>query len=157
MNEHRFDPVTKDPAEVLDVVLNCFNLAANFWQPNEAYVVDEVIRPSKANGYAYKCTTAGLSAHREPAWPITGTRPDGSVIWTAQDAGSTGVNAVTLPSAAPIPSGELTITGVDVIEQYKIAATYGAGVILRDYEAVFTFTLKGRIRVARQLVRVRSK
>lgn len=159
MSEYRFDPVTKDPAETLDVTLNLFNLAANFWAPNEYYAADEVVRPSKANGFAYKVTTAGLSASREPVWPtISGnTKPDGTVVWTAQDAGSTGVNAVTSPSAVASPSGELTITGVDVLEQYKIVATYAAGLTMRDYEAVFSFTLKGRARVARQLVRVRPR
>lgn len=54
------------------------------WVANTAYVVNDYIRPTTANGYAYKCTVAGTShAATEPTWVTTigQTNTDGTVTW----------------------------------------------------------------------------
>jgi len=156
-SEYIFDPVTKDPAGARKVVLDLFAICANFWRPNEQYSAGEFIRPNRANGFSYECTTAGTSAFREPiSWPrVTGvTVTDGSVTWTCRAASTNGLAAVTGPTAA----SDLTVIDVSAEESTKILATYAiGGTDGEDYDAVFTFTLDGVTRVARQTVRVRKQ
>jgi prepilin-type N-terminal cleavage/methylation domain-containing protein len=73
----------------------------NPWQPSHAYNVGDLVDPiNTANGYVYKCVTAGTSAAAPPAGqpdpfsltdlavspPPTGivTGTDGTVVWNAQ-------------------------------------------------------------------------
>jgi hypothetical protein len=158
MTDYTFDPVTKDPAESRVVELELFNKSANFWRPNEQYQANEYIRPNTATGFAYQTTTGGTSGLREPRWPTVNgaTIGDGSVIWTATAAGANGLNPVSSPSAVSSPTG-LTIGSVAVSETTKILATYSSGIIGQDYDAIFTFTLNGVTRIARQTVRIRYR
>ncbi|MEA3432061.1 MAG: hypothetical protein U9R01_05215 [candidate division WOR-3 bacterium] len=54
------------------------------WAASTAYSLGDYVRPTTANGYVYKCTTAGTSGAAEPTWPTTigQTVTDGSVVWT---------------------------------------------------------------------------
>lgn len=54
------------------------------WVATTAYTVGQFTVPTTANGYYYKCTTAGTSASSQPTWPTTlgTTVTDGSVVWT---------------------------------------------------------------------------
>lgn len=56
------------------------------WAATTAYSLNDRIEPTSANGYVYKCTTAGTSDGSEPTWPTTGigssTVADGTVVWT---------------------------------------------------------------------------
>lgn len=63
---------------------------ANRWQGGQEILVGEVIRPSKANGYEFVCSTAGQTAADEPTWvlPIGATTNDGSAVWTCQAVGT---------------------------------------------------------------------
>lgn len=157
MNDYTFDSVKKDPGDSKLVELELFNKAANFWRPNEQYALNEFIRPNVATGFAYQATP-GTSGMREPRWPATAgaTITDGSITWTASVAGSNGLNAVTSPTAVSDPIG-LTISSIAVSETSKILATYSAGSAGQDYDAVFSFTLNGVPRVARQTVKVRYR
>lgn len=156
-NEYIFDPVEKDPAGGRKVTLDLFAICANFWRPNEQYAQGDYIRPNRANGFSYECTTAGTSNFREPSyWPQTvgATKTEGSVTWTCRAASTNGLAAITSPSAA----SDLTVSDVSVEESTKIIATYGiGGTDGEDYDVVFTFTLDGVPRVARQTVRVRKQ
>ena len=62
-------------------------LTAFSWSPGTQYVVGSWVAPStaNANGFFYKCKTAGLSGSAEPNWPTdTGTTVnDGSIVWEA--------------------------------------------------------------------------
>lgn len=154
----RFDPVTKDPAESLPVELSWFNLCANFWRPNEQFGASEYVRPNVATGFAYQAGGAGTSAQREPRWPTTlaATVSDGSITWTCTAASANGLNALSSPSAVSDPTG-LTIGSLSISETAKILATYSSGVDGQDYDAVFTVTLNGATRIARQTVHVRRR
>jgi hypothetical protein len=81
---------------------------------------------------------------------------NGSVVFTCRAAGTNGVMEITSPTAISDPTG-LTIGSVSVSESTKILATYSAGTLGQDYDAVFTFTLNGATRVARQTVKVRRR
>lgn len=153
--DYTFDSVTKDPGAGRAVELELFNKCANFWRPNEQYANGDFIRPNIATGFAYQATT-GTSGIREPRWPTTlaGTVTDGSVTWTCAAAGTNGLSAISSPSAVSSPLG-MTIASVSVSETTKILATYTGGTVDQDFDAVFTFTLAGVTRVARQTVRVR--
>jgi hypothetical protein len=153
MNNYTFEPIDKDPAESRVVELELFNKCANFWRPNEQYQPNEYVRPNIATGFAYQTTTGGTSGLREPRWPNSGTVNDGSVLWTAAAAGANGLNPVSAPSAVSSPAG-LTIASISVSETTKILATYSGGIVGQNYDAIFTFTLNGVTRVARQTVRI---
>jgi hypothetical protein len=152
------DAPAKDPAESMDVVLDLAQWCANFWLPNEQFTLNEYARPNTPTGFSYQATTAGTSGAREPRWPTTlgATVNDGSVVWTCTAAGVNGFNALSAPGAVSEPTG-LTIGSISVSETTKILATYSGGTHGYDYAAVFTFTLRGISRVARQLVRVRRR
>lgn len=153
--DYTFDPVTKDPAEQISVELDLFNKAANFWRPNEQFSGSEYVRPNIGTGFAYQAS-AGTSGNREPRWPTTlaATVIDGSVTWTCAAANANGLNAVSAVSALAIG---VTASGVAVSETTKILATYAGGTANGDYDVVFSFTLNGVPRVARQTVKVRFK
>lgn len=156
--DYTFDPVSKDPAESRIVELELFNKAANFWRINEQYALNEFIRPNVATGFAYQATAGGTSGIREPRWPTTvgATVTDGSVTWTCATAGANGLNAVSAPTAVSSPLG-VTISAISVVETTKILATYTGGTVGQDFDAVFSFTLNGVPRVARQTVKIRYK
>lgn len=157
--DYRFpDHPGKDPDESIPVVLDCFNLCANFWRGNEQFGLGEYIRPNRANGFSYECTTAGTSAFREPIWPttISATVTDGSATWTCRAASANGLNGITSPSATSDPVG-LTISDISVTESTKILASYEGGDESESYDAVFSFTLDGVTRVARQRVPVKKR
>lgn len=156
--EFVFKPILKDAAESKVVELNLFRWCANFWRPNEAFGLNEYIRPSTATGFAYQATTGGVSGSRQPVWPTTlaATVLDGSITWTCTAAAANGLNAISAPTAASDPTG-LTISSVSASESTKILATYSGGTDAQDYDAVFSFTLNGVPRVARQTVRIRKR
>lgn len=161
MNEFVFRKVqVNESPDTKKVTLNLFRWCANFWRANETHGSGEHIRPTRATGFAYECTTAGTTGAREPLWPrsLDATVTDGSVIWTCRAASTNGLNAITSPSAASDPTG-LTIGSVSVDEGCKILATYEppANSLGQDYDAVFTFTLNGVTRVARQRVEIRKR
>ena len=153
-----FETLVKDPAESRPVILNLFRKCANFWRPNEQYATNEFIRPNKATGFSYQATTGGTSGAREPLWPkvLAATVTDGSVLWTCTAAGANGLNAISAPSGTSDPTG-LTISSVSVSETANILATYSGGTLDQDYDAVFSFTLNGVTRIARQKVEVRKR
>jgi hypothetical protein len=155
-DDYTFGEITKDPGASRIVELELFNKAANFWRPNEQYATNEYIRPNIATGFAYQAAGAGTSGLREPRWPtvLNATVVDGSITWTCSAAGANGLNAVSSPSAVSSPAG-LTIASISVSETSKILATYSGGVGGQEYDAVFSFTLNGVPRVARQRVKIR--
>lgn len=156
--EFRLPDALKDPGEDLKVTLGFFGFCANYWRENEEFDLNSYVRPSRSTGFAYQATTAGLSGAKEPIWPkaLASTVTDGSVTWTCVPAGANGVSPITSPSATSDPSG-LTIASISVDDSIKILATYQGGSLGQDYDAVYTFTLSGVPRVARQTVKVRKR
>jgi hypothetical protein len=156
--DYRFpDHPGKDPAEEWSGILDCFPICAVYWASNEQFGSGDFIRPTRATGFAYECTTAGTAGAREPVWPrvVAATVTDGSVTWTCRAASTNGINAITSPSVVSDPTG-LTVD-VDVEEGTKLIPTYSGGTVGQDYDAVFSFTLNGLLRVARQRVPIRKR
>lgn len=147
-----------DPGESSKVRINAYDMCAIRWEQNEPYSLLDFIRPTVANGFSYEATTVGTSGSKEPRWPtiIGNTVTDGSVTWSCRAAASGGVNAITAPSATSDPTG-LTIASVSVSESHKILATYSGGALGQSYDAVYSFTLDGVTRIARQRVHVRKR
>lgn len=158
---YTFPDVIKDPGASKKVRLDLYAACANRWRANEAYSAAEYVRPRtpKSTGFAYECTTAGLSGANEPRWPraIGETVPDGSIVWTCRAAALNGLNVLSAPSAVADPTGGLTVESVSVEEGHKLLATYVGGTLGQDYDAVFSFTLDGVPQVARQRVLVRKR
>jgi len=158
-SDYRIQPdALKDPGEDLKVELSFFDYCANFWRSNVEFATSDYVRPTRSTGYAYTAQTGGLSGAREPVWPraVDSTIADGSVTWKCVTAGAAGLSAITSPTASSDPTG-LTISAVSVDDTCNILATYSGGVAGQDYDAVFTFTLGGVTRVARQAVKVRKR
>jgi hypothetical protein len=159
-DEYTFEPVTKDAGDDLPVELLFGHLeeCIEFWQPDELVEENEYCKPRVPNGFAAKCTTAGRTGGREPHWKKVAaqTVTDGSAVWTMEAAGQNGINAVAGATAVSDPLG-LTISGVAAEESTKIVAEYSGGTDGEDYDAVFTFTIGGKARVARQKVQIRKR
>lgn len=65
------------------------------WNSNTAYAAGDTV---EANGYLYKCTTAGTSGTSSPDFPTTegGTVTDGTAVWTEEEAYPPVINSGTL-------------------------------------------------------------
>lgn len=156
--DYTFPDAVKDPGAEKKVELNLFKFCANYWRANELVALGEYFRPGKSTGYAYQVSVGGTTGAREPSWPTTlgATVVSGSATFTCAEAGANGLNALSSPSAVSDPTG-MTVTGVTVSETTKLLATYQGGTLGQDYDAVFTFTLNGITRVARQKVLIRKR
>lgn len=78
--------------EIHDEVVFCFNsgkdigtgvVEPDVWGIYTTYKKDEIIRPTGASDYFYKCTQAGTRGQTEPVWPdnTTDEVTDGTVKW----------------------------------------------------------------------------
>lgn len=58
------------------------------WASTTAYTEGQRVKPTAANGYNYRCATAGTSGGTEPEWPtLLGAQvPDGTVLWQCVSA-----------------------------------------------------------------------
>lgn len=157
-DDYLFDTVLKDPAETLPVVLDFYLLCARVWAPNERYGVNEYVRPQIPTGFAYKCTSAGTSSGKPPRWPtvLGQSVTDGSCTWLADAAGSNGIDAITTAAAVSDPTG-ITIADLTISEDAKLTLEYSGGTVDTDYDVVYTLTINGFSRVARQTVSVTKR
>jgi hypothetical protein len=156
---YRFDSVCKDASESLKVELDFYALAVLAWERNKYYLATDIRRPTVPNGYAYQTMTGGLSGSKEPRWPVTLGElvKDGAVTWTCIAATtSNGINPISAPSAVSDPVG-LTIGSISVLDNRSVLATYTSGTLDQDYDAVYTVTIDGVPRVARQTVQIRKR
>lgn len=157
--DYRIQPdALKDAAESLKVSIDLYDLCAVKWRPNEDHSSGEFIRPPSPNGFSYEVTTGGRTGASPPRFPTTigNAVTSGSVTLTCRASSGGGINAITSPTATSDPTG-LTISGVAVSESHKILATYAGGTEGQDYDVVYSFTLDGVTRIARQKVKVRKR
>lgn len=94
-----------------------------YWMPGQPYSAGDAVRAPSFSGFAYQAGADGETGSTEPSWPrfLGGTCVDGSIPWTAIDAGANGVDAI---SGAPVwsqvlpPDNALTIgTGSNTLEE----------------------------------------
>jgi hypothetical protein len=114
------------------------------WRPGGVYASGDLVRPSASSGFFYECTTAGMSAAREPNFARTSgvTTSDGSVVWTARTPAAASEPTISSCVYAFAPSGELTQDDVAIdnnrmVTKIRIDAT---GAKLGDYEITATMT-----------------
>lgn len=84
------------------------------------YQVNDYVRPSTPNGFAYRCATAGQSSSKSPKWKtaIAASTNDGSAVWetVAVDANSTdSISSVNLVTPTGITAGTPTISGTRIL------------------------------------------
>lgn len=104
------------------VIFNWTPLCTRFWVGGEGYELDEVVRPTRANGYQLRCTRAGQSSDEEPDWqspttagPVEGDLvdaeyDDGSARWTAEIADEDSIVRKIVDSTWTAP-GAVTLDG----------------------------------------------
>ena len=56
----------------------------SLWAPTTVVALGDKVFPISAYAESryFECTTAGTTGASEPAWPISGTRTDGTAVWT---------------------------------------------------------------------------
>lgn len=157
MSDFELSDVEKDPAEERTIAVDLLALCAKFWEPSKPYSAASTVRPTSSTGFEY-VATAGTSGSKEPRWPTVAgqTVIDGSVTWTAQAASTASLNVPTVPAVPVTPSG-LTVAGISIADTTRILATFSGGTDGQDYEAAFTATINGNVRVRRVLVKVRKR
>lgn len=103
------------------------------------FVQGAVVRPERATGFYYECTTAGLTKARYPVWPrVSGeTVQDGSVVWTARHPDT--------PSLPSVQSATWTVpSGITKDSQSERAThthiTLSGGTDGEDYELTCRMT-----------------
>jgi len=98
------------------------------WQATTAYILNQTVRPTTANGRSYLCTTAGTTAGTEPTWPTAnaGTVADGTVVWTEVGNGGSANWRILQHTTAGETAGVVVDTGVAVVANtwYIIEASY---------------------------------
>jgi len=147
-----------NPGETRRIAPNFLRKCAVYWLPDEPISFGEFNRPRIGNGLAAQCSVAGTTGQKEPLWPkaVGGIATDGSVTWTMVAAGTNGLNAISGPSVTSDISG-VTCSNVSVLESSKILLDVSAGAIAeQEGELVFSFTLDGVSRIARQKIIVKK-
>lgn len=115
---------------------------AAYWEPDQDVTVGQVRRPTSANGFEFRCTTAGHSAAEEPPWPTTlaATVQDGSAVWTCQAVSAASLLATVSSVSCTAPDGiAATAEQAGQITDVTIDAT--DSIAPSDYDIVFTATL----------------
>jgi len=131
----------KDPADKLDYAVDFEGAITNRVMRGRNYSLTMRVRPSKATGYEYECTTAGQTGWREPKFPMTigATVVDGSVVWTCRALSNASLST-TVASTPTWSAPGLTLSGETLIGQRAIAYIEG-GEDGQDYSIVVTATM----------------
>lgn len=151
-----FGQVPMHPSEVLGLEFDWLAQLAHFWEGGEFYRVDDVRRPTRANGYAFHCVVEGQSDAREPRWIAReGLRTyDGSVEWVAHRANFDGMDRIqsATASAEGLTLGSITWSADEVLVPVS-GATDG-----EDYEVLCEIdTESGQHLVGRMTIKARAK
>lgn len=177
-DEFRWGPTSKNAGETKPVALGLFGLCATFWSPNEEYQQGDIVWPVVTDtdgnvsgiGYCFEAGATGRSGPRQPKFAngdgttasvavgATLAKLDGSIPWICRAPGAGGISAASL-DATPYevsPTG-LVISAIVVNENTKLFVDYAGGTLDEDYEVAFRFIIAGRLRIGRQLVRVRKE
>jgi hypothetical protein len=129
----------KDPGERLDYGVDFERALARLWARGASYSIGVRVRPTRANGFEYECTTPGQTASREPEWPASAgaTVTDGSAGWICR-ALTTG-SLTTALSGTPTWTADsaITVSSETVASQMAIAFLAG-GVDGQDYTVMIT-------------------
>lgn len=71
------------------------------WPGAGRSVTGAIVRPTRATGLQYQCTTPGYTGDNEPSWPTTAGQSitDGTAVWTAQAISASSLVATISASA----------------------------------------------------------
>jgi hypothetical protein len=151
----------KAPDDDLPFEIDFYELCANVWRSNEDVALDETLRPTVPNGFAYKVTTTGGGnlGSEEPEYPTTlgQTVASGSVTLECVAAAGNGISDLSSPVATVTPPGDLAVEDLAVSEGRKLIGVYSGGVLGTKYEVAFAFDFQGNSRTARQLVKLQKQ
>lgn len=157
-SQHIYDAIVKDPASTHSVELDLYILIANEWQPNREFTIGTLVRPLHPNGFELVAMTDGVTNSDEPRVPgaVGEIFKDGSITWQVAQPSTASLLAVGTPTAASEPLG-LTISGLAVVNNRYLQATYSGGTVENDYDVVFSIDIGGQPKVFRQTVQVREQ
>jgi hypothetical protein len=84
-----------------------------YWQPGQVYALNAYVRARSRAGFAFKATTGGESSLVEPSWPTAAARTvaDGSVVWTSEAPGTSGVDTISTSTWSEVGTNVLTLSG----------------------------------------------
>lgn len=115
------------------------------WEAGALVAASAVLRPTsgKETGYFYRNgASAGQTGPSEPAWPTTGTVPDGSATWTPVAppvAGGDTIASVAWMQSSP-PDAALLITS-ESNDELTASAYIGGGTAGNSYLIVVSITM----------------
>lgn len=94
-------------------------------EPDHDYEMNTCVVPATRTGFQYRATTAGVTGHREPRWPLIAgqTVRDGSVVWTAEVISTASLERSL--SSASWDAGGLTLTNFNATAQEAVALVSG--------------------------------
>jgi hypothetical protein len=159
-DEYEITPaLCKNPESTRLIEVDFYLKCANLWRPNEPVDSGEYMLPRIGNGFAYQASGAGRTGWVEPLWPKTLglTVVSGSITFTCVAPGTNGISSIASPSVASDDTA-LTVSGVTVpvTEPWKIQLSVTGGTLDTDPVLLYSFTLNGVARAARQQVHVRA-
>lgn len=159
-DEYEITPaLCKNPESTRLIEVDFYAKCANLWRPNEVVDAGEYVLPRAANGFAYQAGGAGRTGLNEPFWPKTlgATVASGSITFTCVAPGTNGISSLSSVSVAS-SDPDLTVSGVTVpaTEPWKIQLSVAGGDLDTDPVLLYSFTLNGVVRAARQQVHIRA-
>lgn len=150
--------VQKRPGETIDYTLDARDQLEKRWRPDRDYTAGEFVRPARATGFDYECTTGGRTAATEPVWKkaIGQTNSDGSVTWTCRAAGSSALDTIAGNVAVTPPTG-ISATHQTTDPKGESKVRVAGGTAGQDYSVLLTVTTtSGQVLVYELLVEVRA-
>jgi hypothetical protein len=123
-------------------VANSWGMA---WAPSTLFGYGNIVRPSTANGYLYRCAVAGTSGSSAPSWPTVYDTNivDGGATWACIG------NAITVFTSAPVnwPASTFTASYAVIYDAQTAVATTEPLICLQTFTAAQsvsnqTFTLQ---------------
>lgn len=132
-----------------EVKLRGFDFTAflqNLWTRATVYVLDEVVRPPRANGYQYRATTGGQSGASAPNFRATDGAlvADGTVVWTAEPIDNASLRATIAGSVWTADDSGVTFSGEAIDSaggRQRTSANIHGGTAGATYTVINTVTM----------------
>lgn len=139
--------IQKTAGETIEPTFEAARILETVWRAGRFQSTSDYVRPLRANGFEFECTTGGQTGRSEPRWPIVvgGTVVDGSVTWTARAFATNAtdtIDTVTIDAETGITVGAAQVSGTEISFQISggtagqhylitLVITTAAGEVLR--------------------------